>query len=235
MSGIATAVVAGAVISGIAASRSSKKAAAARAAAAKTGAAAQRESSQEAIAEQRRQFDITQEGLAPFREAGVGALQQQQALLGLLGEEQQQEAFAAFKESPGQKFLRERGQRSLLRGASAIGGLGGGNVRSALVQQGIGFAQQDFQNRFARLGQIAGQGQATALGMGQLGQATAGSISGLLSQQGLSAQQAALQAGQARSSGILGRNQAFQSALGGVFTGLGQSGLFDRPTTGGGM
>ena len=60
------------------------------------------------IAESARQFDVTQANLLPFQEAGVGALSQQQALLGLSGEDEQQQAFAAFEDTPGQRFLRER-------------------------------------------------------------------------------------------------------------------------------
>jgi hypothetical protein len=149
------------------------------------------------IAEQRRQFDITQGNLQPFQEAGVGALGQQQALLGLGGQEAQQQAFAAFNESPGQKFIRDRAQRNLVRNSSAIGGLGGSNVRTALVEQGAGFAQQDFNNQFSRLGQIAGQGQAATTNLGQFGAQSAGNIANL--------QQAG---SQARASGILGGQQA---------------------------
>ena len=149
------------------------------------------------IDEQRRQFDITQGNLQPFQEAGVGALGQQQALLGLSGQSAQNEAFAAFNESPGQKFMRDRAQKNLLRNSSAIGGLGGGNVRSALVEQGAGFAQQDFNNQFGRLGQIAGQGQNATNSLGQFGAQTAGNIANL-----------GIAGSQARASGILGGQQA---------------------------
>jgi hypothetical protein len=149
------------------------------------------------IGEQRRQFDITQESFRPFQEAGVAAIGQQQALLGLSGDEAQQSAFDQFNQSPGQQFLRNRAQKNLLRNSAAIGGLGGGNVRSALVQQGVGFAQQDFNNQFGRLGQLAGQGQAATQSVGQFGQNATNNI-----QQGIN------QAGQARASGILGRQQA---------------------------
>ena len=203
MSGIATAVVAGAVISGAAGSRAAGKAA-----------AAEERGTEAGIEEQRRQFDITQEQFQPFREAGVGALEQQQALLGLTGQEAQQQAFAGIEQSPGQQFLQRRAQRNLLRNTAAIGGLGGGNVRSALVEQGVGFAQQDLQNQFARLGQLAGQGQAATTSVGQFGAQTSGNIAGL--------QQAG---GQARASGILGRNQALQQGIGGAFTGLAQGGF----------
>lgn len=149
------------------------------------------------IEEQRRQFDISQQQLAPFREAGVGALQQQQALLGLLGPGQQQQAFAGLQESPGQQFLRQRQQRALLRGASAIGGLGGGNVRTALQQQAVGFGQQDIQNQLARLGQLTAGGQASAAGQAQIAGQQGANISNLLAQQA-----------QAQAGGVLGAQQA---------------------------
>ena len=112
--------------------------------ASKAAARAQQAGTEAGIAEQRRQFDITQQQFRPFREAGVRALGQQEQILGLQGPEQQAAAFQEFRESPGQAFLRERGERSLLRNQAAIGGLGGGNIRSALQQQGIGFAEQQF-------------------------------------------------------------------------------------------
>lgn len=303
MSGIATAVIAGAVISGVAASKSAKKAAKAQTEAAATGSESVERSTQLGIEEQRRQFDITQQSLAPFQEAGSAALEQQRILLGLgatdpdaarrtdlqsqlqtlqsqaqaepeirqefqpgrgfgqgpssgfgqfqsgsiaadqrqseitriqqeLGAipdpatgtsaEQQQAAFAALEESPGQQFLRDRAQKNLVRNASAIGGLGGGNVRSALVQQGVGFAQQDLQNQFARLGQVAGQGQAAATNVGQFGQQVAGSVSNLLSQQGQAGQFAAQQSGQARATGIQNQSAIQQQAIGQIAGAAGQ-------------
>lgn len=180
---------------------------------------AQERASEATVAEQRRQFDMTRQDLLPSLEAGNLAREQQQALLGLSGVEAQQAAFAGLQESPGQQFLRERGQRNLLRNAAAIGGLGGGNVRSELVQQGVGFAQQDLQNQFGRLGQLAGQGQQAATNIGQFGAQSATNIGN------------ALQAGgRARASGILGQNQAIQSGISGVFTGLGQAGAFGGST-----
>ena len=156
-----------------------------------------------------RRFDITQENFRPFQEAGVDALGQQQALLGLGGQEAQNEAFAAFNESPGQKFIRDRAQKNLLRNAGRMGGIGGGNIRSALVEQGTGFAQQDFNNQFGRLGQIAGQGQNAVTNVSQFG-ATAANQAG----------NAAIAQSEARASGILGRQQAESQFNSNVF-GLG--------------
>ena len=179
--------------------------------AAKDAGKVQAASSDKAVAEQRRQFDITQSNLQPFIQAGQGALTEQQALLGLSGVGAQQQAFSRFNDSPGQTFLRERGERALLQNQAAIGGLGGGNVRSELQQQGIGFAQQQLNNQLAQLGGISGTGSGTATNLGQIGANTASNIG------------ANLQAGgQARASGILGAQQA-NAALGGqvLSTGLG--------------
>ena len=148
------------------------------------------------IDEQRRQFDVTQESLQPQIEAGNLALSQQRALTGLDGNEAQQTAFDQFNQSPGQQFMQERAQKALIRNSAAIGGLGGGNIRSALVQQGVGFAQQDYNNQFNRLAGIAGQGQQATTNVGQFGQATANNI-----QQGLTNQ------AEARASGVLGAAQ----------------------------
>jgi len=211
------------------------------------------------VEEQRRQFDISQQQLAPFRQAGLGALQQQLALLGLPGldpsqfagapaagqlgpsgqqlfvqtrakrspfgppskfvpfEQQQQEvpglppavsredALAAFAETPGQQFLRERQERSLLRSAGAIGGLGGGNIRTALQEQAFGRGATqlgEFQNRLAAL---SGSGQVATQNIAQLGAQAAGQIG-----QGLQA------AGAARASGIVGQAAGFRGGVGQV-------------------
>jgi hypothetical protein len=100
--------------------------------------------------------------LDPYSEAGAAATREQMALMGLSGEEAGAEAMARFQESPGQRFMRERAQKALLSKASAIGGLGGGNVRSALVEQGAGFAAQDYDRQLARLAALGGQGMSAA-------------------------------------------------------------------------
>lgn len=161
----------------------------------------QADSSLAGVNEQRRQFDLTRGDLKPFQQAGTSAIEQQQALLGLSGADAQSAAYNSIAASPGQQFLQDRAQKNLLRNASAIGGLGGGNVRSALVEQGVGFAQQDIENQFARLGQVAGQGQAAATSTGQFGANAATNI-----QSGLES------SGQARASGILGNQQANAAA-----------------------
>lgn len=166
------------------------------------------------VDETRRQFDITQGNLAPILETGNLARDQQAALLGLSGQEAQNAAFAAFNESPGQAFLRNRQERALLRNTAAIGGLGGGNVRTALQQQAVGNAQKDFGNQFNRLAGISGAGQtATATG-GQLGAQSSNQIAQLLGQ-----------GAQAQASGILGAEQSRAAGMGRIMGGLGGAAL----------
>jgi len=100
--------------------------------------------------------------LDPFSAQGLSAFNLQGALSGASGAAAQQAAFDQFTASPGQQFLREQGEQALLRSSSAIGGLGGGNVRSALQQQGIGFAAQDFGDQFNRLGTLSQIGSQAA-------------------------------------------------------------------------
>lgn len=204
------AIIGGSIASGLLGAKSAKDAG-------KEGAKGQ----ELGIAEQRRQFDITQEQAAPFREAGLRALEKQEVLLGLRGAEAQQQGFNVLAESPGQRFLQDRARRNLERSAAAKGGRLGGNVLSALTEQGVGFAQQDLQNEIARLGQVAGQGRAVTQTLGQQRGSTATNI-----QQGLNL------AGQSRASGIAGVNEAIQSGISGVTTGLATEGFFNTQPSG---
>ncbi len=172
----------------------------------------------EASALQQRQFEQTREDLSPFREAALPALAQQQALLGLGTQEERDAALAAIHESPGQQFIRERAQKNLLRNASAVGGIGGGNILSALVEQGAGFASQDLQNQFGRLGQLTGAGQNAAAQTGQFGQASAQAQGNLINQAGQAQAQGVLQAQQANA-GLAG--QLVQLGAGGFLGGSG--------------
>ena len=237
--GIGTALLGGALVGGglsaITASKGAKaaeRAAGIQAEAATEAGELQAAATEKAIEEQRRQFDVTQELMAPFREAGVSALEQQQALLGLAGAGAQAEAMAGLQDSPAQRFIRERQERALLRNAAAIGGLGGGNVRTALQEQAAGFASQDIQNQFARLGQLAGQGQATSTQLGQFGAGTAQNIANLGVAGGEARASGLLGAQQAAASGILGAQQARAEGLsqfGEAFgTGLMGAALFQR-------
>lgn len=176
-----------------------------QAGAASAAARLQSRAAKQAAQQQQAQFEETQQQLAPYREAGTTALTAQQALLGLAGPEAQAAAIQQFTESPGQAFLRQRGEQALLRNAAATGGLGGGNILSALQQQGIGFAQTDLQNQLQRLRGLSEAGRGAAVSTGQFGAQTASNVGNLLTS-----------GAQAQAAGVLGQQQAQQQLLGQV-------------------
>jgi hypothetical protein len=199
------------VISGIAQSNSAKQAS-----------KAQTQAAQQGIDEQRRKFEAAQQvlspyvgagtqaiaGLQPYAQAGVGSLQQQQALLGLLGPEAQQQAISQLEQGAGFQAQVRQGEEALLQRASATGGLRGGNVQAALAQFRPQMLQQAIEDQYGRLGGLTALGQTTSQNIAQLGQASAAGqataglrtgadIAGLFGQQGAARAGARLAEGQA--------------------------------------
>lgn len=152
--------------------------------AAKSAAKTQRRGTTASLEEQRRQFDLTREDFAGFRERGELAGEEQAAFLGLRGAEAEEAALGRFRESPGQIFLRERQERALLRNQAAIGGLGGGNVRTALQEQAFGIASQQLGERKDRLAGVARLGAGVAQTGGVIGANISGGIAGTLQSSG---------------------------------------------------
>lgn len=178
--------------------------------AAEDAANAQSASAQAGIDEQRRQFDALQELLKPYTQAGVGALGQQQALLGLGGAQAQQGAYQGIENSPAFQALMQQGENAMLQNASATGGLRGGNLQAAMAQFRPQLLAQQIQSQFQNLGGLTSIGQNAAAGVGNAGMNTGANIATLLGQQG------AAQAGSQ-----LAQGRAMGSALGGVGQGIG--------------
>ncbi len=191
MSGIATAVVAGSVITGVMASKAQSDAA-------EHAADAQITSSRSSIEEQRRQFDAIQKLLAPYVSAGVQAIGGQQELLGLAGPEAQRQAIAGIESSPQFASMMQQGENAILQNASATGGLRGGNVQATLAQFRPQLLNQLIESQFSKLGTISGLGQASAAGQAAAAQQTGANIGNALTQQGQAAAGAALAQGQAQ-------------------------------------
>lgn len=105
------------------------------------------------------------EYLNPYSQAGLNALQVEQALSGALGQEAFQQA---YQESPYIQFLREQGMRENLAGAAATGGLGGGNVQKELVRFGQGLASKGVQDQLANLANISNTGRQASAGMADI-------------------------------------------------------------------
>lgn len=197
--GIAAAGVGSSAIGAAAQSKAASKAADAQSAAADAG-----------VAEQRRQFDAIQELLAPFVGAGTDALGIMGDLAGLGGEEAEAAALSGLERSPTFRAALEQGETGILANAAATGGLRGGNTQAALAQFRPQLFSAALQDRYSRLGGLAGMGQAAATNQASFGQQTSGNISNLLQQQG------AAQAGAA-----LGRGQAMSNFAGGIGQSLG--------------
>lgn len=166
--------------------------------ASRKAASAQSRSAEMGIQEQRAARLATERLMAPYVQAGTGSLEGQQALLGLLGPEAQQQAYAGIEQGPMFQSMVEQGEAGILANASATGGLRGGNVQGALAQFRPQMLQSMIQNQYENLGGLTSLGQASAAGQAAYGQQTAGNIANLYGQQG-----------QARAGGALGQANAF--------------------------
>jgi len=98
--------------------------------------------------------------LEPVASTGKAAYDLQAAMSGALGPEAQAQAYSQFKESSDQSWLRQREEQALLRNQAAIGGLGGGTVRTTLQQQAVDIAAQQRQQYLENLGLVAQPGLA---------------------------------------------------------------------------
>lgn len=161
MSAIATAIVGGAIIGGVASNRAAGKAA---------------EGTAGATAELRRQFDLNREDLAPFRESGVNAL-------GRLNQLAEGDT-SGFFTSPGFEFRREEGLRGIENRFSASSGALSGNALRRLTEFNSGLASQEFGNFFERNARLAGLGGAATNAGVASGTAISGNISNALIGQG---------------------------------------------------
>jgi hypothetical protein len=178
--------------------------------AASKASSAQQQSAQQGIDEQRRQFDELRRLLEPYTQAGLPALKQQQALLGLEGPEAQQAAISAIENQPGFQSMIQQGENAMLQNASATGGLRGGNLQGAMAQFRPQMLSQAIQDQYSRLGGMTTLGQQSAAGVGSAGMQTGRGISDLLGQMGA-----------ARAGGILAQGKAQQQMMGSLMQGLG--------------
>ena len=152
--------------------------------AAERAAQTQAGSAQQGIDEQRRQFDQLVELLSPYREAGPQALAQQQSLLGLSGDQAQQEAIAQVANSPMMQALIEQKEKAILSNASATGGLRGGNTQAALAQYRPQLLATLLEDRYNKLGGLTDLGQQSAARQASSGMQTGANVANLLGNQG---------------------------------------------------
>lgn len=136
------------------------------------------------IEEQRRQFDLAAQILAPYVEMGLPAAERlapveqagmealtplssiaqnayapfeaQMALAGVLGPDAQRAAIQNLETSPEFRALVRQGEEAILQNASATGSLRGGNVQAALGQFRPAMLQNLINTQYERLGGLTG-------------------------------------------------------------------------------
>lgn len=172
------------------------------------------------ISEERYQFDRMQELLQPYTEAGVGALEQQQAIAGTLGPEAQKKAIEDIEKSPIFQTMTRQGEEAMLQSAAATGGLRGGDVQGALAQFRPAMLQQLIESQYGKLGGLTQLGQASAAGEVAAGQQTSSQIADLLAQAGGAQAGEAIAKGEAQAGFYGDISQA---------VGTGISGYLNRP------
>ena len=190
MSWIATAIGGGAVIGGIGSYLSSKS----QAGAAKEASQTQQDAAQASLLENQRQYNesmgfsreqlanmqaqaeyakqqglLAQQGQQPFLNAGLGAMGQQQAMLGMNGPEAQQAIMNMLSSSPQMAEMAKQGEMGILQNASPTGGLRGGNTQWVLAQSRPQLLNQMMDQYYNRLGGFTGMGFNAASNIGNYG------------------------------------------------------------------
>ena len=159
---------------------------------------------------QREQFERQVELQAPFREAGITALNK----LVPLATDYQKFGMDQFQADPGYAFRMSEGMKGLERSAAARGGLLSGGTLKGIQRFGQDLGSQEYQNAFNRyqternarlnpLQSLAGVGQTSTNQLGAAGQTMASNVG-----------QALGAAGQARASGYMGMANAAAGGLG---------------------
>lgn len=157
-------VVAGAVISGVAAYGSAN----AQKSAAQNAANASQQAMQQSIAEQQREFNIEQQNLAPWLSAGTSALGQMQTL--------NSGDYSSFQQSPDYQFAMQQGLLGLDNSAAARGSLYSGGQSADVLSYAQGLAEQNYNTYYNRLAGLSGAGQTTATQLGNAGMEMANQI-----------------------------------------------------------
>lgn len=203
--------------------------------AAESAAETQAGASQAGIAEQRSQFDAVQKLLAPYVQAGTGAIsqfqpfqqagqqafQQQQALAGLLGPEAQRQAITNIEQGAGFQAEVRQGEEALLQRASATGGLRGGNIQAALAQFRPQMLQRAIDQQYGRLGGFAGAGIGASEALYRGGQASAAGQASQAQTLGTNVATLLGREGQAVAGGQLAQGRAFGAIPSAFASGLG--------------
>jgi len=219
MSGVATAVVAGAVIGGVA----TNMAAGEQADAAKSAANTQADANRYASDLQYKMWQEQQALQKPWLEAGQTALNK----LVPLASNYEKFGMNQFQQDPGYAFRLAEGNKALNQSAAARGGLISGNALKAAQRYGQEMGSQEYGNAFNRylrereaqlnpLQSLAGVGQTSAQTLGGQAGTYGTNVGNLASQTGASTANSLLAAGNARASAYQGYGSAIGQGIGGI-------------------
>lgn len=156
----------------------------------------QMQASQQAIAEQRRQYEQSRQDTAPWREAGQNALGRLQALMGLQGGQGnllQPFTGDSVASEPGYQFGLDEGMKALNNQAAARGMYGSGAAMKGLTRYAQDYAGSKFNEAFNRdqatkaqqynmLAGVSGSGQTAANQVASMGMQNAGMVGNYLTQ-----------------------------------------------------
>jgi hypothetical protein len=151
--------------------------------AAQQAASTQAAGAQSAINQQNSMYDSIMQLMSPYITSGSSALSQQNALLGLSGNDAQTSAINNVKTGSAYQTALKQGENSILQNASATGGLRGGNTQAALEQYSPTLLNLIVQQQYSNLSGLSSQGLNAANSQAGYGANTANSISSLLTQQ----------------------------------------------------
>lgn len=247
MSGVATAIVGGAVIGAVVSDNAADK-----------GADAQKDASQQnaammdaQIAENRRQFDLARMDQAPWRNVGRRGLIELGGIMGMMDDPFNAAAMQRYKQSPmyvgeldsvqtspGYQFRLGEGMKAIERSALSRGLGRSGVTLKALQRYGEGLAADEYNNYYNRvtdsfntyanrLAGLAGVGQTTNQSLASLGANYANSnaaLTGSIANQNMAG-------AAARASGYMQNANNFNNALNqgvGLYS-LYQGGYFNSP------
>lgn len=214
------------IVGAVIQSNASKKAAKTQAEAAEKAGDVTLQATKMAIDEYRRQFDVAEAQLQPFREVGLENLRTLAELNqpgGYLAEEFDFTR-ADFEADPGYQFRLEAGMKALERQASARGNLLSGKQLKAAQRYSQDFASQEFDKaytraynafnhnrttRYNRLAALAGVGQTSTNTLVEVGDRTSARVGDATIYGGEARANALVNAANARASGYIGSANAW--------------------------
>ena len=175
------------------------------------------QSTQQAADIQRQIFERQVALQEPWRQAGVGALNQ------LIPLSQQYTPFGMqqFQQDPGYSFRMAEGMKALERSAAARGGLLSGSQMKGVQRYGQDLASQEYQNAFNRY-QAERQARLGPLqSLAGVGQTATQALGGYAGQMGQSLGNLAMTGASTRAQGALSASDVRASQYGGIGSALG--------------